>query len=379
MRHRATRIHRTAQALIWAPLLASLFSAARAADCDKPCLFAVMNSYQAGMLKHDTKGIATTTDFRGIENYRPTPLGGGYWTRISEILDQVQVADPVAGQVAAAGSLVDGGRDAYFVLRLKVASGRKVSQSEMLLIHDGETSFLQKDRAIKLDRSYVQPVPKAQRSSREELLKIAQGFVDAWQYKDQDLMSVSADCAFLENNVRLQEPGVTTCGDMLEYGGKRGIPGQGTGPNRGDKNTPPRATRPADASIGRPELQGSQPWMRDRRYPLIDVENGVVFDYHIQGGEPARPGEAVQYERATPFTASSQSQRRSASQNNAQQAPRPPGQNPAGRTGGPPPGSGAAYMAGLFKIVGGKIVRVDHFEWEGGPNASGGFSDGPPN
>jgi hypothetical protein len=28
-------------------------------------------------------------------------------------------------------------------------------------------------------------------------------------------------------------------------------------------------------------------------------------------------------------------------------------------------------MSGLFKIVGGELVRIDHFEWEGGPNASG--------
>jgi hypothetical protein len=34
-------------------------------------------------------------------------------------------------------------------------------------------------------------------------------------------------------------------------------------------------------------------------------------------------------------------------------------------------------MSGLFKIVGGELTRIDHFEWEGGPNASGGFADGP--
>jgi hypothetical protein len=360
-----------ALSLLAVPTLAAASS--KAAGCDKACLLHVLNAYQAKMLKHDIRGIAVSEDFRSVENYRPIALGEGYWTRISEFLDQVQLADPVNGQVAAVGSLVDGGRDAYFVLRLKVEAGRKISQSEMMLIHDGETSFLQKDRSVKLDRSYLQRVPVAQRSSRADLAKIVDGFVDAWQYKDEDLMSVSADCAFLENNVQLQQPGITTCGDMLEYMGKRGIPGQGKGPNRGDPNKPPRPSRPADPSIGRPALQGSQPWMRDRRTPLVDAEHGVVLAYHIQGGEPARPGEVVAYERATPFTTSSLSSRRSPEQNAQRQGSRSPGQN-----NGPPPGSGAAYMAGLFKIIDGRLVRIDHFEWEGGPNASGGFSDGPP-
>ncbi|MGC3982453.1 MAG: hypothetical protein QM808_14480 [Steroidobacteraceae bacterium] len=357
-------------------LTPAAFAASGNASCDKACLLSVMNAYQAKMLKHDASDIAVAKDFRSVENYRPIKLGEGYWIRISKILDQLQVADTVNGQVAAVGSLDDAGRDAYFVLRLKVEKDRKISQSEMLLIHDGETSFLQKDRNVKLDRIYTQPVPARQRATREQLLKITEGFVDAWQYKDEDLMSFSADCAFLENNVQLQNPGVTTCGDMLEYGGKRGIPGQGVGPGRGDPNTPARASRPADPSIGRPALQGSQPWMRDRRMPLVDEVNGVVLAYHIQGGEPARPGEAVVYERATPFTTSSQSTRRTAEQSAAIQ--RPQTQSGQARTqSGPPPGSGAAYMAGLFKIIDGKLVRIDHFEWEGGPNASGGFSDGP--
>lgn len=372
----------TATLTLWLALPAFAAESSKSAACDKSCLLGILNSYQAKMLKHDTSGIAVSSNFRSVENYRPIKLGEGYWTRIKEIFDQLQFSDPISGQVAAVGSLDDGGRDAYFVLRLKVEADRKISQSEMMLIHDGETSFLQKDRNVKLDRIYTQPVPVGQRSSREQLVKIADGFVDAWQYKDQDLMSVSADCAFLENNVQLQNPGVTTCGDMLEYGGKRGIPGQGIGPGRGDPNTPPRASRPADPSIGRPALQGSQPWMRDRRTPLIDVENGVVINYHIQGGEPARPGQTVVYERATPFTASSLSARRSASPNTAQQRPAGQGQNNGpptqGQNAGPPVGGGAAYMAGLFKIIDGKIVRIDHFEWEGGPNASGGFSDGPP-
>lgn len=375
MNNNITSFTALALLLFTAPTFA--VSSSKAADCNKACLLGVLNTYQAKMLKHDANGIAVTKDFRGVENYQPIALGEGYWTRVTEFLDQIQLADAVNGQVAAVGSLVDGGRDAYFVLRLKVDAGRKISQSEMLLIHDGETSFLQKDRNVKLDRSYTQPVPQAQRSKRDELVKIVDGFVDAWQYKDEDLMSVSPNCAFLENNVQLQEPGVTTCGDMLEYMGKRGIPGQGKGPNRGDPNTPPRPSRPADPSIGRPALQGSQPWMRDRRTPLIDEEHGVVLAYHIQGGEPARPGEAVVYQRAMPFTTSSQSSRRSSKGTSQQQGSRPPGQNPPAQNNGPPPGAGAAYMAGLFKIIDGKLVRIDHFEWEGGPNASGGFSDAP--
>lgn len=361
-------------------LLASVTHAATQSSCDNTCLIGVLNSYQAKMLKHETKGILVTANFRSVENYLPIALGEGYWTRINKIHDQVQVADPINGQVAVFGSLDDAGRNAYYVLRLKVEQGKKISQSEMLLIHDGETSFLQKDPNARVDRIYTEVVPVAQRSSRAELLKLVDGFTDAWQYKDEDLTKFADNCAFLENNVQLQSPGYTTCGNMLEYHGKRGIPGTGNSPEKGDPSEPMRPAQPADPSIGRPALQGSQPWMRDRRYPIIDVEHGVVVAYHIQGGTPARPGETVVYRRATSFTTSSQSQRRPPETAGQTQAQPPPDAAQAGMGGGPPPGGGgAAYMAGLFKIIDGKLVRIDHFEWEGGPNASGGFSDGPPN
>jgi hypothetical protein len=110
-----------------------------------------VNAYEAHMLAHDATGLATSADFRATENYLPTPLGQGYWTRVKQIFYQEQFADPVSGQVAAIGLLDDGGKDAYFVLRLKIGPGNVISQSEMLLIRNGETSFLQKNRSVKLN------------------------------------------------------------------------------------------------------------------------------------------------------------------------------------------------------------------------------------
>lgn len=354
--------------------LAALASQAAAAGCDRSCLMGVLDDYQARLLKHDATGLALAGGFRATENYLPIRPGEGYWTRIRGVFHQQQFADVQNGQVMALGLLDDGGRDAYFALRLKVGADRRISQSEMLLIRDGETSFLQKDRAVKLSSVYTETVPVAQRSTREQLIRDVENFSDAWQYKDGDLMSFSDECTFSENNVQLSEPGRTSCGHMLEYNGKRGIPGAGTSPEHGDPNGAIRPMTPADPSIGRPPLQG--PWIRDRRYPIVDVERGVVIAYHIQGGSPARPGETIQYRRKTPFTASSESHRRTAEEN-AQMLAAAPKDPPQAAPQGAPREQGAAYMVGLFKIVAGKLTRIDHFEWEGGPNASGGFSDGP--
>ncbi|MFT3904749.1 MAG: hypothetical protein QM718_00380 [Steroidobacteraceae bacterium] len=352
--------------------------AAESASCDRNCLLGVLSDYEARLLRHDASGIATSATFRATENYLPIKLGEGYWTRVREILDQQQFADVQNGQAMALGLLDDGGKDAYFALRLKVQGKHRIAQSEMLLIRDGETSFLQKDRSVKLSSVYSEIVPAAQRSTRAELIRAVENFSDAWQYKDGDLMSFSDDCTFSENNVQLSQPGYTSCGHMLEYNGKRGIPGAGTSPERGDPGAPTRPMTPADPSIGRPPLQG--PWIRDRRYPVVDVERGLVIAYHIQGGWPARAGETIRYRRKTPFIASSESHRRTAEENAQMLSAAPKagqGAAPAGPPAGAPREQGAAYMVGLFKIVGGKLTRIDHFEWEGGPNASGGFADGP--
>jgi len=363
-----------------AVILAALYShSALAADsCDNDCLLSVLNQYQTQMLKHDVKGIVTSEDFRSTENYLPIELGEGYWTRINKIFHQRQFADAVNGQTVAVGLLDDDGKDAYFALRLKVGPEKTISQSEMLLIRDGETSFLQKDRSVEIDAVFNEEVPEEQRTSREEMIRAVENFSDAWQYKDGSLMSFTEDCTFSENNLVLNQPGYTSCGDMLEYNGKRGIPGAGDSPYRGDPASPTRAMTPADPSIGRPALQG--PWIRDRRYPLVDVEHGVVVAYHIQGGTPALPGEEVQYWRKTPFVETSSDHALTDEENKARLAPPKPGQGPGQGQAGPagaPREQGAAYMMGLFKIVDGQLTRIDHFEWEGGPNASGGFSDGP--
>ena len=349
-------------------LVLAMGAKAQTAGCDRNCLLGVLNGYEEHVQAHSAQGIATTADFRATENYQPISLGQGYFTRVGKIFHQLEFADPVSGQTAAVGMLDDGGRDAYFVLRLKVVPGRAISQSEMLLIRDGETSFLQTDRNVKLDPIYTQVVPANLRSSRAEMIRDVDNFTDAWQYKDASLMDFSADCTFSENNVMLSDPGVTTCGDMLEYAGRRGIPGAGTSPDRGNPNDPIRPMTRADPSIGRPPLQG--PWIRDRRVLIVDPEHGVVVAWHIQGGWPARPSEAIQYHRTVPFSQHSENHRRTAAENQRVTSG-------GGRPPGMPREMGAAYMAGIFKIVGGKFVRIDHFEWEGGPNATGGFSDGP--
>jgi hypothetical protein len=278
------------------------------------------------------------------------------------------MAEARTGQVAAVGSLNDGGKDAYFTLRLKVEHNGRLSQSEMLLIHDGETSFLQKDRSVTINRVYDELVSVANRSSREELIRAVEIF------PREQRATQSARHHYLRPHAGVQRQTRHTRA--------------GSSPEHGDANSPTRLMTAADPSIGRPPLQG--PWIRDRRYPIVDVERGVVLACHIQGGSPARPGEKIIYSRTTPFTASSQSRRRNAEENAQALSGRAAGSGPPG-TGtsgdpppaavGPPPGAprerGAAYMAGLFKVVGGELVRIDHFEWEGGPDASGGFSDGP--
>lgn len=331
-----------------------------ATECNKSCLLDILSKYESQMLKHTPSGLQTTADFRATENYRPIKLGEGYWKNISTVYHQIQLADPVSGQAVAVGMLNQDGKDGYYSLRLKVEN-KKISQSEMFIVKKGEATFFNEDRKAVIDPIYTSTVPAAQRSSREALLKLVDSFNDSWQYRDEDRTRFAANCNFYENNVKLNMengPSGPSCGGIVEYGGKNGVRGtgkagnaQGQRPPGQDPNAggnpnagPPSTLRAADPSIGRPELFGSQMWMRDRRDLIADAERGVVFGYVIQGGEPARPGEEVKYERATPFQAA-----------------------------GGPQGGGAAYMFALYKVVKGEIVRVDHFEREGGPNASGGF------
>jgi hypothetical protein len=356
-------------------LFAAVVATAAPSACAEACLRAQLERFEKRVLAHDHRGLRFTAGYRGTENYRAQQPGEGYWQSVASIFHQKVFADAETGQVAAVGMLDHGGRDAYFALRLKI-EGQSIAQSEMTLVHKGDASFFEERREVPVADVYAEKLPVGQRVSRHRLLRAAEQFVDAWQYRNEDLAPLAdlgpdpQPCHFFENNVELTDPNGpsgATCGGIVEYGGKNGVRGTGKAGNGGaprppgqdakaggDPGTPPpgvapppTVSRPADPTIGRPLLMGSQMWMRDRRYPIVDVERGVVFAYHIQGGEPARPGEALNFDR-------------------------PPRSNGPPAQGAP---QGAAYMVALFKIVGGRIVRVDHFELEGGPNVSGGFAD----
>lgn len=331
-------------------------------SCDVRCLKGLLTQYENLVLQHRPLTLATTPDFRATDNYRPIRPGEGYWQNIAKIDYQLEFVDAVAGQVVGVGLLERDGKEGYFSLRLKV-EGRRLSQSEMYVVKKGEATFFEEDPTRRISDLYSAPVPAAQRSTRERLLKLADSFNDAWQYRNEDLTKFASNCDFYENNVKLNTvngPAGPTCGGMLEYGGKNGIEGQGKAGNAqgarppgyaadaggSPMSGPLRAWRDADSTSGLPRLFGTQMWMRDRRYPIVDVRRGVVFGYVVQGGQPAKPGETPVYDSASP-------------------------------TGPGAPGAGAAYMFFLCKIVDGQIVRVDHFERVGGPNVSGGFSDGP--
>lgn len=351
-----------------------------AQSCDSQCLKRLIADYQASVQKHDAKGLPFSPKLRMIENYKPIKPGEGYWQNLGKIHYQTTFADPVSGNVAAVGFVEHGRRDAYYALRLKVEN-RQITQSEMLLLHKGDASFFEEDSRKSFVPFYETVLPANQRTPREQLIKIADAFTDSWQFRNEDLAPYAAQCDFYENNVELTSPdgpAGDTCGGMVEYGGKYGVAGLGkAGKTNAPRpagqaadaggepsgNGPSRSARLGDPSIGMPALYGTQMWMRDRRYPIVDVERGVVFFYQIQGGTTAKPGEKIIYETS----------RASGPPPGAQG---PGGTSPEGGMSAAAQGAtGAAYMAALMKVVDGKIVRVDHFEIEGGPNASGGFTD----
>ncbi|MFT3907110.1 MAG: hypothetical protein QM718_12445 [Steroidobacteraceae bacterium] len=365
--------------LLLAGMLASAPS--MAADCSRSCLLQLLNRYEAQVLRHDPSGLPLSADFREIHNNFPIKPGERYWTTLTKIVYQMQLADPLSGQTAAVGYAINDGKPAYFTLRLKV-EGRKITQSEVFLVRDGEATFFGNDPKADFTAVYRASVPRAQRNTRAELVRAAEAFTESWSSRNEDdapfadLGPHPQPCHFFENNVELTKedsPSGPTCGGIVEYGGKNGIPGTG----KAGRDQPPAAAR----APGAPAAQPRRMLMRDTRNPIVDVEHGVVFGYTIQGGRVPQPGEAIEYERATPFMSESLHSGvplpGAARQGAAQQGPPPQQQN--GKEGGRPnPGAqGAAYICALYKIVGGRIVRVDHFEREGGPNAASAFKDSP--
>lgn len=300
------------------------------------------------MVKRDPAAVRVTSDFKASENGQAVKLGAGEsWQGVTSFKSQPQfVADVRAQEIGYLGVVDHGGRPAFLGLRLKIVN-RAIAAAETILTHDGEggPGFMP-EGFIYREAPYIREVPKAVRSSREELLKVANTYWDvATTTHDGSKVPHTEDCWHFENGMNTNWEREFMPHELKQL------------------DRPEYQPQPSDGRIwtcAREVYLTTVGWAQVRdRHLFVDEERGLVFNIAYvdpKAREPVRPqGDTT--EGGKPAAAPMQ----------------PPSGNPANPLEGPgkmplggTPAGIRATMAGtphtmahfmVMRIVGGKIAR----------------------
>jgi hypothetical protein len=181
-------------------------SAAAPNPCNRACLKDLANSYLAALVAHDPSRVPLAADLKFVENVTPMKPGDGLWKTASEVPTSfaVYVPDPVSEQVGFIGMMKADGKPIELALRLKVRNGQIVEAEHLIAApRPNVLANLQAPRA-----GLLAVVPKDERSTHAELLKIGATYYDALVKGDGSLSPFADDCERHEN-------GMITTGNAL--------------------------------------------------------------------------------------------------------------------------------------------------------------------
>ena len=217
--------------------------------CNRACLIGVVHSY-LDALRHKDRGLAPFAKHaRYVENDVEMPLGEGLWGSVGGVsATGLEVADSATGNAAWFGTVEEHGQGAFLALRLKVAEGQ-ITEAEAVVqrspVHPapfGDPAKLQHDPA------FQEVLPAEQRRERERLVAVANGYFSTVEQNDGQIFTAfDPDCQRTENGIS------TTSGAQGAAAIAQGCESQ--------------------FRLG---LYRINKRVRERRFPIVDEERGVV-------------------------------------------------------------------------------------------------------
>lgn len=224
-------------------------SAVRESDCDHACLIGFAKRYMDALVHHDPSRVPFSEAVKFTENDVALPIGSGLWGSISSASpNALLAADPDTGNVAWLGSVEEHGAPAYYAMRLKVLDGR-ITEVETVVDRKGGLPAPFGDPAkVVHDPAFAEVLPPALRRERERLRDVANGYFSTVERNDGDLLTLfDPDCQRTENGIS------TTSGHFGSAALAQGCEAQ--------------------FKLGYFRINKR---VRERRFPLIDVQRGVV-------------------------------------------------------------------------------------------------------
>jgi hypothetical protein len=194
-------------------------TAAAAPGCDRACLYQVLDHYLAALKAGDATKAGFAPGARTSENNVMLRPGDGMWGTITALgAYDLRFADPQTGSVAFYGVVRETDTSAPFAVRLQVRGGL-ISEAETIVARPQEAG-------VPFVTAQIQPLPvlneilpAAERSSRERMISIANGYFDTIQRNDGTMhTSFSDDCNRREDGFQTTNRKDDTWGDITHLG-----------------------------------------------------------------------------------------------------------------------------------------------------------------
>jgi hypothetical protein len=219
--------------------------------CNYDCLTGFARDYMAALAKRDPSRLKTHANLRFTENNVQLPFGSeGMWATVTAVAATgLLAADTQTGQAAWLGTAVENGRPVYFALRLGVRDGA-IAEAETIVVRNTGLPLPFGDVSkVAHDPAFNEVLPVEQRRSRERLLAVADSYFNTVELNDGMVFApFDSECGRLENGILTTAAAPGSAGAIA-------------------------AGCEAQFRLG---IYRINKRIRERRYPLVDVERGVV-------------------------------------------------------------------------------------------------------
>jgi hypothetical protein len=173
----------------------------RTEPCDRTCLNARVDAYLAALVAHDPSRVSIAPGAKFVENITAKKPGEGLWQTASAgpTTFKIYVPDPVSGQVGFIGVVKEADKPIQLALRLKVQGGLITEIEHLVARNLGERNL---GNLATPRPPLLTTVSEAQRSSREQLLRIGASYYDALDNNDGKAAPFADDCVRHENGMQ---------------------------------------------------------------------------------------------------------------------------------------------------------------------------------
>ncbi len=243
-----------ALSLLAGPVLAQ---GSPARGCDRACLTDVLDQYLAALVARDASGLNLHYSVKYTENGQRLNLTDGLWRTFSSGPSyRLDVVDADSGQIAMLGILNENGNENFFSVRIAVEENQKagrgveITEIENLIVRNN-TRIGAANMPVGLRPEFTRTVPEGERLARGELTAIADSYFTGLDTEESAEVTPFADtCRRFENGSNTANNPDGEPGTMIAFG----------------------CAEQFDTGFSIIVTD-----IRERRYPVVDRERGLVY------------------------------------------------------------------------------------------------------